>query len=68
MFDVTMLFVEGRMPGYLCPWLAGGTLVGMVTRRDMERRCSEGGAVFQPSIFESLGGGSVEAEADKQEP
>ena len=31
-------------------------------RRDIERRCAEVGVVFQPSIFESLGGVSVEAE------
>ena len=28
-------------------------------RRDIERRCAEVGVVFQPMIFESLGGGIV---------
>jgi hypothetical protein len=31
-------------------------------RQDIERRCAEVGFVFQPMIFESLGGVSVEAE------
>ena len=31
-------------------------------RGDMERRCREAGVVFQPMIFESMGGVSVEAE------
>ena len=31
-------------------------------RADIERRCREFGVVFQPLIFESLGGVSVEAE------
>jgi len=31
-------------------------------RRDIERRCAAAGVVFQPMIFESLGGVSVEAE------
>ena len=30
-------------------------------RRDMEARCQAAGVVFQPMIFESLGGASVEA-------
>jgi len=29
MFDVTMLFVEGRVPSFLKEWYAGGTLVGI---------------------------------------
>ena len=29
MFEVTMLFVEGRVPKYLSQWYAGGTLVGI---------------------------------------
>ena len=29
MFDVTMLFVEGRVPSFLKEWHAGGTLAGI---------------------------------------
>ncbi len=29
LFDVTMLFVEGRVPNFLRQWYAGGTLVGI---------------------------------------
>ena len=28
-FEVCLLFVEGRVPGHLRPWFAGGTLVGI---------------------------------------
>ena len=29
MFEVTMLFVEGKVPRFLRQWYAGGTLVGI---------------------------------------
>ena len=46
----------------LCTAIAAAILLWIITVSPVERRCREARITFQPLIFESLGGVSVEAE------